>query len=111
MLLNKIKRELNRQLSANYQDYEVVHLVQGENNHRINEIINKLMQEQIAQIIQEAKKYNWNVANLPMYFTGGGSALMERQIKSLLPNAIISRSCVWDNVNGFHKIGEMLNGN
>lgn len=100
----KIKKALNTALNTNYQDYEIPHLkLEGEIKH----IVERILNNQIEVIISECKKNNWNTNALQFMFTGGGSQILERQIRSNIPNAKISKTPVWDNVRGFLQIKEM----
>lgn len=98
LVLNaKIKRELNMKYGANYQDYEIPHL-------HDKPIINNILNEQMERIVQECRAYNWNIDDLPVIFTGGGSLRLEEQIKQ--HNWSISKNPIWDNVQGFLKFKE-----
>jgi hypothetical protein len=108
ILLNKIKRELNKQLQLNFQDYEIPYLFDSDDK-RINEIINDVLHQQLDRIFEEAKKYNWNLNNLPLAFSGGGSLLLSNVIREKKPNAIISEDPIWDNANAYYMIGGLMN--
>jgi plasmid segregation protein ParM len=116
ILLAKLKRELNKQLQTNYQDYEISHLLNDEyygddkTKKKISEIINYVLKSQIDRILEEAKKCNWSLNGLEIAFTGGGSLILEKVIKEKIPNAIVSKYAVWDNANAYYKIGGILNG-
>lgn len=99
----KIRRALNTALMTNYQDYEIPYLrLEG----KIKPIVEEVLNAQMEIILAQCKQYNWNLKAIPLVFTGGGSQILEKQIKQL-DNAKISRNPVWDNVQGFLKLKEM----
>jgi plasmid segregation protein ParM len=104
ILFSKIKRELNIVTGRNYQDYEIPYVIR---EHETKHIIANLLKHQLQIIIEECKRYNWNVEAIPLLFTGGGSLLLEKQIKEL-PNATLSGNAVFDNAMGFYKLKELL---
>ncbi|HEY5588908.1 MAG TPA: ParM/StbA family protein [Candidatus Paceibacterota bacterium] len=109
ILQGKVKRELNNVFSSNYQDYQIDYVIKDRSNKEINNIVDNVLSSHIDVIINEAKKYNWDVKNLKICFTGGGSIMLESQIHTKLPNASISDNAIFDNANGFLRIGEILN--
>lgn len=100
----KLKRELNTLLIKNYQDYEMPYLNIDDN--KIKPITEKLFKDQLDLILSECKKYNWNVTEIPIIFTGGGSLVLSKQIKNI-PNARISVNPIWDNVEGYLILREL----
>ena len=50
-----------------------------------------------------------NLKNIDLIFIGGGSKLLEKEIKALLPDAQISNTAQLDNVEGFYIIGDANN--
>jgi plasmid segregation protein ParM len=107
MINSKITRELNIKLGSNYHDYEIPYLMENQDKE-IRAIIDFVMKGHITKIIETAKKYDWNINRMPIYFTGGGSLLLNKYIKELLPSAIISKDPIWDNVEGFNYMGGIL---
>ena len=94
MLDAKIKRALNTAFMTNFQDYEIPYIKDG----KYKSVIDGMVNEQLERIMAECKKYNWNVSELPIIFTGGGS--LRFQVRR-------SKDPVWDNVKGFLKFKEM----
>jgi hypothetical protein len=48
---------------------------------------------------------------LKLFFIGGGSLQLKSQISNVFGNnAVFSDDCVYDNVKGFYKAGEMIYG-
>jgi hypothetical protein len=96
MMLNaKIKRALNAQFLTNFQDYEIPY-IKAEGKYKA--VIDGVVQDQLARIMSECKKFNWNIGELPIIFTGGGS--LRFPVKR-------SKNPVWDNVSGFLKFKEI----
>jgi plasmid segregation protein ParM len=99
----KIRRALNTSLMTNYQDFEIPYLrMEG----RVKSIVEEVTNNQMETILAQCRQYNWNLKALPIVFTGGGSLMLEKQIRQL-DNARLSRNPVWDNVQGFLKLKEM----
>ncbi len=113
ILMRKIKHAINSQLDdVNYQDYEIPYLINGKdykNYEAIQRIIDEVFKAHIDRIVEEMKKYNWNINGLEIAFTGGGSLDIKPGIMKYMPEATISDDGVWDNVKAFQKVGEMLN--
>lgn len=113
ILMRKIKHALNTQLdNVNYQDYEIPYLIYGSGYKHydfIQRIIDEVFKNHLDRIVEEMKKYNWNINGLEIAFTGGGSLDMRAGIEKYMPEAMISEDGVWANVKAFHKVGEMLN--
>lgn len=99
----KIKRALNTKFLANYQDYEIDYL---KANPKTKPVIDNILNQQMDILLAECKKYNWNITDMPIIFTGGGSLKLEKQIHEI--NGTISKNPVWDNVQGFLKYKEMI---
>jgi hypothetical protein len=97
-----IKRALNTNYLANYQDYEIPHLADG----KVSTVVEDVLDAQFNRIIEECKKYNWHIGALPLIFTGGGSLLLENQIKT--NGYAVSKDPVWDNAKGFLKYKEVV---
>jgi hypothetical protein len=104
ILFAKIKRELNVAMGRNYQDYEIPYAIY---NPDTKSVIGNILTNQLNTIMEECKRYNWNLDALTLIFTGGGSILLEKQIRDL-NNAKLSPNAVWDNAMGFYKLKEML---
>lgn len=98
----KIKRALNTALMTNYQNYQIPCL---KLDNKTRPIVDDVLNQQMHRILEECKQYNWDITTLPIIFTGGGSLMLEKQIRSL--NFAISKDCVWDNAKGFLKFKEM----
>ena len=98
ILNNKIKTYINGKHNLNYQDYEITHITDYQQD--IETIIN----EHIKTIKNEMQAHNWNISKLPILATGGGSARME--INKFFPNCKLSKNPIYDNVIGLHNISK-----
>lgn len=112
--LDEVKRAINNKFSTNYQTYQIDDLIKyGANNNKKEQIqdqINRVTKNYLLQVLTEAKARNWNLQDLPIIVTGGGSLYFEAVIKEILPNATISDNKIWDNVDGFEVIGGIVFG-
>jgi hypothetical protein len=100
-----IRRALNSELGANYQEYEISNL-QRSPNPQAKLIANEALNSRLKRLLLDLKSYGWNIGQIPLYFTGGGSLLLKPQIDAI-KYAIVSDSPVWDNVEGFYALREM----
>lgn len=107
ILFAKVKRALNSVLLANYQDYEIPHVMAG-NDTKAKAIMSEVLKEQVDRIADECKRYNWNISALPIVFTGGGSVLLEQHLKDKFTNVKMSKHPIWDNCFGYYKLKEMF---
>lgn len=110
VLTNNIRLKLNEKLGLNIQDFQMQQILRdgfvkphiGESK----EIIQSMLQEHIDTIITELKKKNYDINTLDFVFVGGGSLLLQKQILQFIPDAVISKNAVWDNVEGFLVLGD-----
>ena len=77
------------------------------NKEESKKIIKDFLQKHINNIIGEAKRKGWDINNIDFIFVGGGSKLLEGEIKNVIPDAEISDTAEWDNVEGFNIIGAL----
>lgn len=112
--IDEIKRSINNKFGTNYQLYQIDDLIKygavGQRKEEISDEIKRVTKNYLLQVLSEAKARNWNLQDLPIVVTGGGSSYFESVIKELLPNATISDNKVWDNVEGFEVIGGIVFG-
>lgn len=108
ILITSIMNDLNKD-GFNYQRYEVEYLLKsGDRNEREEGIITQKVAHYLEQISGKMRANNWNIDTGEIVFTGGGALLLETQIKETFKGAIISKNCVYDNVEGFEIIGGAL---
>ena len=68
-------------------------------------IIDEFLQKHVAAIMQECTKKGWDIKNIDFIFTGGGALQFEREIKRIIPDAVIGEDADWENVEGFAEVG------
>jgi plasmid segregation protein ParM len=117
ILESSIKRELNSKLGLNYQDYEIPYVmrdgvkVNGKPHPEGDSILQSVMLSHVQTILDESKKYNWNLQGMDIVFIGGTSPNLEYPIRKLLPHSTISANPIWVNAEGFYEVGEIFYGN
>lgn len=107
--LNSLKRAINIKFGYNYQDYQIQDLIKhGSKSERRMEIeseIAVITRDHFMKVIRESKARNWNLGDMDIVVTGGGSNYFKSIISEILPNATFSDNEIWDNVKGFEVIG------
>jgi hypothetical protein len=114
ILMRKIKHAINMYIeNVNYQDYEVPYLIKNYQNQSedIQKVIDDVFREHLNKIVEEMKKFNWNVNGIKIVFSGGGSMDLRSGLEKYFQKAEVSDDGVWDNTFAFCKVGEMLNVN
>lgn len=115
ILTNDLKQTLNSTYpNANIQDWQMeVIIADGfikSNKEESALLIAKFFEKHMNSILDECKRKGWDLNNLDLIFVGGGSKLLEREIREFtLPETVISPTAEWDNAEGFLTMGE-LNG-
>jgi len=112
VLRNELKQHLNSVFKdANLQDIQMEHVIKEgfikSNKEESKKIIGNFLQKHIVKVVEEAKKKGWDVINLDFVFVGGGSKLLEAEIKTIIPDAEVSESAEWDNAEGFAAVASM----
>lgn len=109
ILKNKIKKALNSIYTLNIQDYEMDYIIkEGLRIDKKSKIyIDEIIEEHILKIQSIMKQNNWN-EEINILAIGGGSILMQQQLKSMMPNLIIATDPLNANVKGFYNIGRMI---
>lgn len=112
VLRNDLKQHLNSVFAeVNLQDWQMEHVIKlgyiKSNKEESEKIIKDFLQRHINNIVDEAKKKGWDIKNIDFVFVGGGSKLLENEIRNVIPDAEISETAEWDNVEGFSVIGGM----
>ena len=114
ILQGKVKKALNNKLDLNFQDYEIPYIIEsgvfinGVSNAEANAIVKEVSREHINTILDECRKYNWNIGGIDIEFTGGGSLDLKQYIEEYLSYAKVSGNGGWDNVTAFDAVGELL---
>lgn len=113
ILMNKIKKALDKWYNTNIQEYELPDIIKHGLKKRPHEsgiIIHEVIINHIDEIRNAMLINNWNIENLEILLIGGGSLLMEEQLKMMFPLATISTDPVNDNAKGFYNIGRVVYG-
>lgn len=110
VLRNELKQELNSTFSdINLQDWQMEEILRNgyikSKKEESSEIINIFLQKHVNKILNECVKKGWDLKNMDLIFVGGGSKLLKDQIKKVIPDATISDTAEWDNVEGFAEFG------
>lgn len=112
IMRNELKQHLNSIFpEINLQDWQMEYIIKDgfikSNKEESKKIIKDFLQKHINNIIGEAKRKGWDINNIDFIFVGGGSKLLEGEIKNVIPDAEISDTAEWDNVEGFNIIGAL----
>lgn len=109
ILLNNIREALNTKFSINIQDYEMDNILENglpQDRQKSNIIIKDIIHMHISKIKNQMKLKSWNIDNLNIVFTGGGSLL----IKSILLNSFnyckLSNNPLWDGTLGLRAVSD-----
>ena len=106
-LEEKIINTVNIKKGSNYQDYEFNSLLSS-NDLEIKCIIDAIIYDFIEQITYKLKLKKWNIENMSLFFTGGGSITLEPYLKDVFPLAQFSNNPLYDNVDGLEKVGRVI---
>lgn len=113
ILTNDLKQIINSSFpEANIQDWQMENIISTGyiKSHKEESaiLITKFFEKHFKNILDECKRKGWDLNNLDLVFVGGGSKLLEKEIKKFTSNeTVISSSAEWDNAEGFLTVGEM----
>ena len=115
IMRNELKQRLNSEFpEVNIQDWQMEDIIaKGFIKSRKEEsavIISEYLQKHVNAILEECKKKGWDINNIDLIFVGGGSKLFEREIVKIVPDAEISETAEWDNVDGFAELASVKYG-
>lgn len=110
IMTNDLKQKLNSAfVDANIQDWQMESIIKrGFIKSHPNEsadLIKGFFEAHMLGILTECERKGWDLRNMDLVFTGGGSKLLETEIKRAVPDAIISNTAQLDNVEGFYIVG------
>lgn len=111
VLYNKIKKSLNAQYNLNIQDYEVENIIKnGISFDKTNslKLISSICTSHVDQIIKGMKLTGWNIENMPILLTGGGTLLLESYLKQYLPIYQVSNDPLYDNIKGLWEVSKYV---
>lgn len=109
-MTNELKQKLNSEfVDANLQDWQMETIIkQGYIKSHKEEsatIIRNFFAKHMKDILLECERKGWDLKNIDIIFTGGGSKLLEKDILNSVSDAVISTSAQLDNVEGFYIVG------
>jgi plasmid segregation protein ParM len=115
-LRNEIKKALDRRFTCDLKDYELQYVI--DNGLKFNgvvepeslEIINQVKLQHVKDIRKVMIDNGYNIGFIKLFFIGGGSLQLRSQISEVFKDALFSDDCVYDNVKGFYKAGELIYG-
>ena len=113
ILTNDLKQLINSSFpEANIQDWQMENIIATgyikSHKEASAELISKFFEKHLKNILDECKRKGWDLSNLDLVFVGGGSKLLEKEIKKFTADGtVISSSAEWDNAEGFLTVGEM----
>ncbi len=110
VMRNELKQKLNSVFKdANINDWQMEDIIRKgyikSNKEESAIIIDEFLQKHVAAIMQECTKKGWDIKNIDFIFTGGGALQFEREIKRIIPDAVIGEDADWENVEGFAEVG------
>lgn len=110
IMRNELKQRLNSVFKdANINDWQMEDIIRKgfikSNKEESAVIIDEFLQKHVAAIMQECTKKGWDIKNIDFIFTGGGALQFEREIKRIIPDAVIGEDADWENVQGFAEVG------
>lgn len=104
VFLNELRLALNKEFAANIQEWQMEMVYKDgfirKHPHKSKEFIEDFTIDYIDEILRETQKRNWDLDNIDVAFTGGGSILFEDLIVKKIPHAEITKDGVWDNAEG-----------
>ena len=110
IMRNELKQKLNSEFKeANLNDWQMEDIIRKgyikSNKEASAIIISEFLQKHVSNIMQECVKKGWDINNLDFIFTGGGALQFEKEIKKIIPDAVIGPDADWENVQGFAEVG------
>lgn len=113
ILRNELKLALNeRFVDCNLQDWQMEDIIENgfiKSNPEDSRIfISNFLRGHIESVLNDCKRKGWDLKNIDVIFVGGGSKLLKREIRTILPTATISDTAEWDNAEGFLVISQIV---
>lgn len=112
ILRNDLKILLNSKFpDVNLQDWQMEEIIKKgfikSKKEESKKIISEFLQKHVNKILNECIRKGWDLKNIDLFFVGGGSTLLETEIKNIISDAEISKDAEWDNAEGFSVFGEI----
>jgi len=108
---DKVKRELDRVFNCNIKDYEIENIIRHglpSNITKSKEVIAEVSNEHVKEIVVILEKVGWNLDNIEILLTGGGSLVLEEFLVKYLSNTTMSSNPVFDNVKGLWEVARVI---
>lgn len=106
-LERKLIDELDKKLNWSIQTYEVADIFSSEDAN-MRKVVDEVCIEFVNDIFNSLLEYNWNVYNLKLFCTGGGSKLLQKYLADKFKYITFSKNAIFDNVNGLGYIEELI---
>lgn len=110
ILFDKVKKALNSQFNINLQEYELEYIINNglrKNTEQSLSIIKNIINTHIELLIKTLRVNRWNLENLDLLFTGGGSLTLDKYLQQYFPTFQLSTNPIFDNAKGTYKVGEL----
>lgn len=98
---------LDSELNWSTQTYEIPELLMSD-DPTIKKLVDKVCTKFVSNIYDNLLEYNWNLHNLKLFATGGGSKLLHKYLEDKFNNIVFSKDPIFDNVKGLLYIEEMI---
>lgn len=98
---------LDSELNWSTQPYEIPELLMSD-DVKIKKLVDKVCTTFVNNIYNNLLEYNWNLQNLRLFATGGGSKLLQKYLEERFDNITFSKEPIFDNVKGLLYIEEMI---
>lgn len=110
IMTNDLKQKINSEfVDVNLQDWQMETVIKDGyiKSHKAESsaLIKNFFEKHMKDILFECERKGWDLKNIDLIFTGGGSKLLEQEIVRAVPDALISNSAQLDNVEGFYIVG------
>jgi hypothetical protein len=112
-----IMKALNTKYSIDLNEKDIRYVIQ-EGHLRLNGVIQKesttiidgVIEQFNNKILQESKKYGYNLAVMDFVVVGGTSTIIEKSIRKFIPHATFVDNAEWSNADGWLIVGELKYG-
>lgn len=105
----KIERELIDSFNINNTGWNVQHYeIKGLMKDTDNKIVESVVEKYMIQLKNSLLEKKWNLGRIPLIASGGGALDMKENITRVFGNVEIKKDCVFDDVRGLWKVGEVI---
>lgn len=106
-LERQIIHTVDKEMGWSLQTYEVPQLLKSD-NMKVKKLVDEVCTEFVNTIFNDLLEYNWNLYNLKIFCTGGGSKLLQKYLDNKFKNITFSKDPLFDNVKGLCLIEELI---